>query len=220
MVRPRKLDIEQALDVATALFWSNGYDGTSLSDLTKAMGITPPSFYFAFGSKEALFRRVYERYRSGHLAYVAEALEAPTAREVGERMLYGGADAQTGGGHPPGCMGVSCASPGPVGCDPVRDDLIENRRLGWKALCERFELAVASGDLPQGTDVEALARFVHVVGLGMSIDAQGGASRDDLRRMVDVAMKAWPRGTSDEPSRGGVPRQSKTCPITRIRRRD
>ncbi len=196
MVRPRKLDIDQALDVATELFWSNGYDGTSLSDLTKAMGVTPPSFYFAFGSKEALFRRVYERYRKGHLAYVAEALEAPTAREVAEQMLYGGAQAQAGEDHPPGCMGVSCAGPGPAGSSPIRDDLVESRRLAWKALCERFARAVSSGDLPEGTDVEALARFVHVVGLGMSIEAQAGASRDDLRRMVDIAMRAWPPGCS------------------------
>ena len=192
MVRPRKLDIDQALDAATELFWLKGYDGTSLADLTKAMGVTPPSFYFAFDSKEALFRRVYERYQHGHLAYVGEALLAPTARQVAEQMLYGAAAAHAGDGHPPGCMGVSCASPGPAGTDPVRDDLIQRRHSAFCALRERFERAARSGDLPVETDTDALAQFVQVLGLGMSVAAQGGASREDLRRMVDVAMNAWP----------------------------
>ena len=58
MGRPREFDIEKALDTAGELFWRKGYEGTSLSDLTGAIGITPPSFYFAFKSKAALFRQV------------------------------------------------------------------------------------------------------------------------------------------------------------------
>lgn len=190
MARPRKLDLDHALDVATDLFWRNGYEGTSLSDLTKAMGVTPPSFYFAFGSKENLFRQVYERYRVGHLAYTYRALEAPSAKEVAERLLYGAVEAQTAPDHPPGCMGVSCASPGPTGSDPIRDDLVKRRRLAWVGLRDRFAAAKASGDLPPDTDVDALARFINVVGLGMSIEAQGGATREELQRVARIAMTA------------------------------
>ena len=64
MGRPREFDIETALDTAGELFWRKGYEGTSLSDLTGAIGITPPSFYFAFKSKEALFKQVVDRYQS------------------------------------------------------------------------------------------------------------------------------------------------------------
>ena len=72
MGRPREFDIEKAIETATNLFWEKGYEGTSLSDLTKAIGITPPSFYFAFGSKEGLFRKVIERYYMGDLVHTEE----------------------------------------------------------------------------------------------------------------------------------------------------
>ena len=58
MARTRVFEVDQAIEIATDMFWRNGYERTSLSDLTTAMGITPPSFYFAFGSKEGLFRKV------------------------------------------------------------------------------------------------------------------------------------------------------------------
>ena len=58
MGRKRQFDIERALDEAAKVFWAKGYDGTTLTDLTDAMGIAPTSLYFAFESKEALFRRV------------------------------------------------------------------------------------------------------------------------------------------------------------------
>ena len=62
MGRPREFDIDKAIKTATELFWRKGYEGTSLSDLTGAMHITAPSFYFAFGNKEKLFRKVIEQY--------------------------------------------------------------------------------------------------------------------------------------------------------------
>ena len=65
MGRPREFDIEKAIEIATNLFWEKGYEGTSLSDLTKAIGITPPSFYFAFGSKDGLFEKVLEHQLAG-----------------------------------------------------------------------------------------------------------------------------------------------------------
>ena len=76
MGRPREFDIDKALDTAGELFWRNGYERTSLSDLTEAIGITPPSFYFAFGNKEKLFKQVVDRYQSGHLGFFGEALRS------------------------------------------------------------------------------------------------------------------------------------------------
>jgi AcrR family transcriptional regulator len=78
MGRPREFAIEKALDTAGELFWRKGYVGTSLSDLTGAIGITPPSFYSAFGSKEKLFKKVVDRYQSSHLGFFAEALNQET----------------------------------------------------------------------------------------------------------------------------------------------
>ena len=87
--RPRAFDTEKALDRALKVFWAKGYEGASLSDLTEAMGINRPSLYAAFGNKEELFRKVVDRYVEGPTNYITEALKAPTAREVAERILRG-----------------------------------------------------------------------------------------------------------------------------------
>src|ERR1700674_4986058 len=93
--RPRAFDVDQALDRALHLFWRKGYEGTSLSDLTRAMGINRPSLYAAFGDKETLFRKALDRYVEGPDAYLGEALKQPTARAVTERLLRGTAELLT-----------------------------------------------------------------------------------------------------------------------------
>jgi AcrR family transcriptional regulator len=75
--RPRQFDPETALLAALRVFWTRGYDGASLSDLTEAMGITRPSLYACFGNKEALFRKALDLYERDKLAFVVQALEAP-----------------------------------------------------------------------------------------------------------------------------------------------
>src|SRR5437867_3206401 len=102
--RPRGFAVDKALDRALRVFWQHGYEGTSLSDLTKAMGINRPSLYAAFGDKEALFRKVLDRYADGPAAYAREALNEPTARAVVERLLRGAADLQTNRRNPRGCL--------------------------------------------------------------------------------------------------------------------
>src|SRR5262252_2095208 len=83
--RPRAFDRDRALDQALQVFWRKGYEGASLSDLTRAMGINRPSLYAAFGNKKSLFRQVLDRYIEGPGAYAGEALKQPTARAVVER---------------------------------------------------------------------------------------------------------------------------------------
>ena len=89
MGRPRSFDIDRALDRALQVFWRKGYEGTSLSDLTKAVGVNRPSLYAAFGDKEALFRKALDRYLTGPAAYTQEALKEPTARAVVEPIVAG-----------------------------------------------------------------------------------------------------------------------------------
>jgi AcrR family transcriptional regulator len=192
MGRPRKFDTDKAIDTAVDLFWRNGYDKTSLSDLTKAIRINSPSFYFAFGSKENLFRLAFERYVSAHASYVVEALQQPSARSVAERFLNGCAESYTNRAHGTGCLNITCGLPCSEGADPVRRDLAKWRDVVRTKLRDRFKQAKSSGDLPADADVDQLARYILVVAWGMAVAAESGANRADLRRTAAWALRAWP----------------------------
>lgn len=192
MGRPREFDIDTALDSAAGLFWRNGYDRTSLSDLTKAIGITPPSFYFAFKSKEALFKQVLDRYQSGHLGFFAEALNQETPRAVAEGVLYGLANAYTTKPYPPGCLALNNSLPCADGSDAVRHELAERRKTSRIELRKRFKQFQSSGALPADADPDALARYIVTIAWGMAVEAQSGASRSDLHRTVKQALASWP----------------------------
>src|SRR5213592_2067234 len=117
--RPRAFHVDEALDQALEVFWRKGFEGTSLPDLTKAMGINRPSLYAAFGNKEALFRRALDRYAEGPAAYVREALNGLTARAVAERLLHGSIDLLTDPRHPRGCLMVQ----GALACGEAADSV-------------------------------------------------------------------------------------------------
>ena len=133
MGRPRSFDLNKALDRALHLFWRKGYEGTSLSDLTKTMGINRPSLYAAFGDKEALFRKALERYRGGPAAYTQEALNETTARAVVERLLRGAADLTTAPRNPGGCLTVQGALACSEAGDSIRQELTACRAAGDKS---------------------------------------------------------------------------------------
>jgi AcrR family transcriptional regulator len=195
--RPREFDTEAALEKAMRLFWAKSYEGTSVADLTQALGISRPSLYAAFGDKQSLFRAALERYATGPAGYVAAALRKPTAREVAKRLLRGAADLQTGAGNPGGCLTVS----GAIACgdeaEPVRHALSAHRAAGVALLRRRFEQAKAQHDLPKHSDPAALARFLAATVYGMAVLASGGASRKELEQVICMAMKAWPATAED-----------------------
>jgi AcrR family transcriptional regulator len=190
--RPRNFNIDIALEQALLLFWRKGYLGTSLADLTEAMGINRPSLYAAFGNKETLFRKALDRYRDRQIAYLWDALEEPTARSAIERMMQGGVDLVTDPGNPSSCLIaqslLACADPD----DPLHQELVELRSAGELAIRDRFERAIAEGDLPPDADPAALARFVLTVNFGLSVQAAGGASRTELLQVVRMALQAFP----------------------------
>ena len=200
MGRPREFKIDEALEKATGLFWRHGYVGTSLSDLTRAIGITPPSFYFAFGSKEGLFKKVIERYFAEQSDKAEAACREPTAQAVAARFLYGLADVLTDPNHAPGCLAMNSALPCTSG-DRVREWLADLREQVRTRLHERFSYARDVGDLPVSADPGTLARLIVVVAWGMAVEAQSGAGREDLHRTIDCALAMWP-GASAGPESG------------------
>ena len=137
--RPRAFDADVALDRALEVFWQKGYEGAALSDLTEAMGINRPSLYAAFGNKEALFRKVIDRYTGGPAVYTRVALDEPTARAVVERMLRGAIDVTTNPATPPGCLMVQSALAVGETAAAVRQDLVLRRAAGVVALQRRLQ---------------------------------------------------------------------------------
>jgi AcrR family transcriptional regulator len=190
--RPRAFDADEALDRAMQLFWHKGYEGTSLSDLTGAMGINRPSLYAAFGDKEALFRKVLDRYDDEPLAFMREALTEPTARVVIERLLRGAVKLLTDPHTPQGCLMVQGALACGEGADAVRREMNARRAAAESALRRRLVRAKAEGDLPPDASPVDLALYVVTVVRGMAVQAAGGAGRAELLRVVRTALRAWP----------------------------
>jgi len=192
MARQREFDIDEAVSKATALFWEHGYDRTSLADLTRTIGCKPPSFYFAFGSKDGLFRIVLERYYETYLGAAEAALREPTSRRVVEGMLGRLADIYTDPSHPLGCLAIKCSMSGAQTAEALLQRQTELRALRRGRLITRLREAVIAGDLPADADAEELARYVLVLGTGLAMDAQAGASRAQLQQVIDRALIAWP----------------------------
>jgi AcrR family transcriptional regulator len=193
MGRARAFDTDEALERAMTVFWSKGYEGTSLSDLTAAMGINRPSLYAAYGNKHELFRKALERYGEGPSSYEREALAQPTAREVAEGLLRGAADVQTHPGTPAGCLATLGTTYCADDSSPAGKLLIESRLAGHAAIRERFERARADGDLPADADPKALTHYIGTVVCGMAVLAASGMTRDELERVIELAMQAWPQ---------------------------
>jgi AcrR family transcriptional regulator len=185
--------MDQALDCALQVFWRKGYEGASLSDLTGAMGINRPSLYAAFGDKEALFRKVLDRYAEGLASYVREALSQPTARGAIEKLLRGSADLLSNPRNPPGCLNVQGALVCGNAAEGVRRELALRRAAGEAAIRHRLRRARAEGDLPPNANPADLARYVTTVLHGMSVQAAGGATRAELQRVTQTALQARPR---------------------------
>src|SRR4051812_33804204 len=152
--RPREFCVDHALAQALRVFWEKGYEGTSLNDLTEAMGITRPSLYAAFGNKEALFCKALDLYESEKLSYIRRALEQPTARKVAETMLRGAVENVVASGESHGCLGVITSVACGTEAQSVREEVVKRGAAGKAALSERFIRAKEEGDLPAGTDPE------------------------------------------------------------------
>lgn len=191
--RPRGFDRDNVLDRAMRLFWERGYEGTSVSELTAAMGITPPTLYTFFGDKERLFLEAVERYESRVGCFAAKALtEEPTAERSIRRLLLGAVDSFSNSRGPKGCLVVLGATNCTVESNDVFAALAERRRAAETAVRRRIAAGRSAGELAKHADVEALTGLITTTLFGLAIKARDGASRAALRKIVAQAMRAWP----------------------------
>ena len=190
--RPSTFDYDEALEKALIVFWSRGYEGASMAELTEAMGINRPSIYAAYGNKEELFSKALNRYMAGPVAYVAEAMHEPTAKQVAETLLTKSAEFLSNGNNPRGCMIAVGTLFSGEGSEYVRRVLISYRQGYENALKERFALAKSQNDLPPNVDTAALAKYIATVHQGMSVQATSGATKEELLAVVQQTLNNWP----------------------------
>jgi AcrR family transcriptional regulator len=190
--RPREFDLDVALDAAIEVFWRQGYEGTTLDDLTGAMGINRPSLYAAFGNKEETFKRAIARYATVDMAYVDAALGQPTARGVAEHYVRSNVLAITDPSKPPGCLSIQGGLAAPKTDQRTVDFLNASRAAGEARFTDRFARAIREGDLPGTEDPAELAKYLSTVTSGLAVQAAAGASRAALTRVAERALHAFP----------------------------
>jgi AcrR family transcriptional regulator len=188
-------DRDAALRVAMLLFWRHGYEATSVSELTRAMGITPPSLYTAFGDKKQLFLESVQLYTSGDVTSESIIRDAPTAREAAIGLLQASAIGFTGESTPAGCLLASSA----ISCSASAADVqkaLRDMRLNIEKYLQRKIAADRSmRKLKPKIDADALAGHIMAVIQGMSTLARDGATRAKLLSVASAAMLAWPAGS-------------------------
>jgi AcrR family transcriptional regulator len=194
--RPLAFSQEEALDKALSVFWARGYEGASMAELTEALGINKPSIYAAFGNKEALFRKALERYRAGPVAFVAQAMQQPTARQAIESLLMRAIDFFSDESTPNGCMIVQGALTCGQSSLAIQQELIAYRGNFEASITKRLELAKVQGDLAPNVNSKQLAKYIATIHQGMSVQATSGATREELKAIVEMALKNWPVSTS------------------------
>jgi len=190
--RPRGFDADEALEHAMLVFWERGYDGSSLTNLTAAMGINRTSLYAAFGDKDELFHKVLDRYTEGPAEYGERALREPTARQVATTFLFGSVCATTRPDRPAGCLGVQGSLAAGAAAGNARDALVDWRNRGVARLSARFRRAVDEGDLPAHSDPALLARYLMTISNGIAVQAASGTGGDELKQIANAALHTWP----------------------------
>jgi AcrR family transcriptional regulator len=190
--RPKKFDPELALDRAMDVFWRQGFEGTSISDLTDAMGINRPSLYATFGDKESLFRKALDRYVAVRACHLKAALAEPTAKDVVRKLWASNIAAAETEKDPKGCFLVQ----GALACSSENQAMqlvaSKARQAAETSIRKRLEIAVEEGDLPKSVDPAHLARYVMTFTYGLAVQAAGGLSPAELESAAAIALNAFP----------------------------
>jgi AcrR family transcriptional regulator len=187
--RPIGFDKEAALEAAMLLFWERGFEGTSMTDLTQAMGLNPSSIYAAFGDKQALFQLAVKRYLDSRAQYAVKALEEPTLARVIRALFDNTVAFLTTPGHPPTCMTLAGAMGCSVDAAPARDLMTEIRKQNEVAIKERLLAARKSGELSKDINVDDYTRYLSLMLAGLSIQSANGSTKAELKRTAQMALR-------------------------------
>jgi AcrR family transcriptional regulator len=181
------------------MFWRRGFEATSTTELTAAMGISQPSLYAAFGSKDGLYREAVDLYLLRYGTRVQELLDTKGhAQDAVAAILANAAQQYTDSNHAPGCMIASGALQVGSAHADILAQMVGLRQAAQIAIKLRIERAINEGELPKRTDASSLAAFFAMVIQGMSVQAHDGATSASLKRIAKLAMAAWPGLSSSD----------------------
>lgn len=187
--RPRSFDEDQAIDAAMRVFWEKSFEGTTMTDLTDATGLSRSSIHAAFGSKEGLFLKAVERYKSGQMKHIPKALAEPTLPRAIEALFRGMVNSLSIPGNPKGCLSIhgalACGTDGEL----VTHAMAKWRRSNENLIKERIQQAQREGELGRDVNAADYARYIATIMIGIGIQAVNGAGRAELTRMVDMTLQ-------------------------------
>jgi AcrR family transcriptional regulator len=190
--RPLSFDPEIALDAAVQVFWARGYDGASIDELSRAMGLKRPSVYNTFGSKADLFCKVVIRYESHCLKIPRVALSKPHIRDALTEYVAGYIDVVTDPNTPQGCLEINGAVAGSVESEMIRRLLVDRRQAHFAALSARLDQALMANELREGSNTANLADYIITFLSGAALQAKAGVDRDILLAISRTALAAIP----------------------------
>ena len=184
--RPRNFDELEALEKATQVFWSKGYDGVTIDDLVAGMGVGRPSLYAVFGDKRTLFLRALKAYAEKKGAGAAKALLSPqTLRASIAGFLRYTVETTTEEGSAAGCL-LLCVAP--LVDDAEVRQFLQNATAGGVAMVERrFRDGISAGEIPSDFPVAVRASQVLDLGRGLTMRAQMGTPRKKLLKDAEEA---------------------------------
>ncbi|GAB5543520.1 MAG: TetR/AcrR family transcriptional regulator [Sandaracinaceae bacterium] len=191
--RPRKMSLEETLEVALELFWRRGFEGTSIGELSRALGVGPSSLYNTFGSKNELYCACLDAYTRREGEFVRRCLEKPHAVEALSALLESAAQRFTRPDLPRGCAVLTAPRPDRVENADVEALLRGLRSETLTLITARVGRGVDDGDLAPDTDEASLARYVFGVMQALSAQARDGADEEDLAAVVAIALRALER---------------------------
>ena len=181
--RPWSFDRDKAVETAMRLFWRHGYEGVSVGDLTRAIGIAPPSLYAAFGNKAGLYREALARYENG-IGYLdlGSLQSAATLAESVRLLLERAVGSVTDPDRERGCM----ISSGMISCHPDHEEIA--RETAARRRVMRDLIASALEPFVKGEEALRVARYLVAVLQGISIQAKDGADRAELQEIVEEVV--------------------------------
>jgi AcrR family transcriptional regulator len=187
--RPTGFDKDAALDAAMRLFWERGYEGTSMADLSEAMGIHPSSIYAAFGDKQALFALAAQRYADFPAQYMVRALEQPTLQGFIVAAFDNTVEFLGSKQHPASCFSLTGAISCGIDTEPAKVLMKKMRLQNEAAIKARLLKARKAGEFPREENIDDYTRYLSSLLSGLAVQAANGSTRAELKRTAEVALR-------------------------------